>query len=121
MIPYQVQACSLQTLQRSCTGIKLHGFQIWMAEFRNRNESVACAENIPGLGETEDEETVKAAVVPKIDANLLSRAHFYFGRTLGEGSYARVVHARMKLENSPDYAIKIMEKAFIQKEKKVCR
>lgn len=89
-----------------------------MAEFRNRNESVALTENIPGLG-LDDEETVIAATVPKIDANLLSRAHFYFGRTLGEGSYARVVHAKMKLENSPDYAIKIMEKSFIQKEKKV--
>ena len=95
-----------------------------MAEFRNRNESVACSENIEGLGlepGAEDEETVVATPLPKIDANLLSRAHFFFGRTLGEGSYARVVHARMKIENSPDYAIKIMEKAFIQKEKKVKR
>jgi serine/threonine protein kinase len=58
-------------------------------------------------------------VVPRMDANLLGRGHFMFGRTLGEGSYARVVHAKMKIENSPDFAIKIMEKSFIQKEKKV--
>jgi hypothetical protein len=55
----------------------------------------------------------------KIDPNALTRSHFYFGKTLGEGSYARVVHAIMKTENSPQFAIKIMEKAHIIKEKKV--
>lgn len=44
---------------------------------------------------------------------------FYFGVTLGEGAYARVVYGRMKRPNSPDYAIKIMEKAHIKKENKV--
>jgi hypothetical protein len=62
---------------------------------------------------------ISPAPVPRMDINLLARGHFFFGRTLGEGSYARVVHARMKIENSPDFAIKIMEKSFIQKEKKV--
>ncbi|GLE09644.1 hypothetical protein PINS_up021381 [Pythium insidiosum] len=45
-------------------------------------------------------------------------ADFMFGATLGEGAYARVVHARMK-ETGAEYAIKIMEKRFIMKEKKV--
>ena len=43
---------------------------------------------------------------------------FLFGACLGEGSYARVVHARMKSINR-DYAVKIMDKSFIKKEKKV--
>ena len=49
----------------------------------------------------------------------IGRENFYFGRTLGEGSYARVMHAKQKIENSPSYAVKIMEKSFIRKEKKV--
>jgi hypothetical protein len=55
----------------------------------------------------------------KLDITKLGRSNFYFGRTLGEGSYARVIHAKMKNENSPEYAIKIMEKSHIQREKKV--
>jgi 3-phosphoinositide dependent protein kinase-1 len=55
----------------------------------------------------------------RIDPNTLERGHFFFGKTLGEGSYARVVHAKMKAERSPEFAIKIMEKQFIVKEKKV--
>ncbi|KAJ0411301.1 hypothetical protein ATCC90586_005710 [Pythium insidiosum] len=47
-----------------------------------------------------------------------SPADFMFGTTLGEGAYARVVHARMK-ETGVEYAVKIMEKRFIKKEKKV--
>ena len=43
---------------------------------------------------------------------------FLFGALLGEGSYARVVHARMK-GVARDYAVKIMDKSFIKKEKKV--
>jgi 3-phosphoinositide dependent protein kinase-1 len=49
----------------------------------------------------------------------LGPSDFYFGVTLGEGAYARVVHGRMKRVNSPDFAIKIMEKAHIKKENKV--
>ena len=55
----------------------------------------------------------------RIDPNILKRSHFYFGKTLGEGSFARVVHAKLKSEKSPQFAIKIMEKAFIAKENKV--
>ncbi|RMX66154.1 hypothetical protein DD238_002683 [Peronospora effusa] len=47
-----------------------------------------------------------------------SPADFMFGATLGEGAYARVVHARMK-DSEVEYAVKIMEKRFIRKEKKV--
>ncbi|DBA03678.1 TPA: hypothetical protein N0F65_004095 [Lagenidium giganteum] len=47
-----------------------------------------------------------------------SPADFMFGTTLGEGAYARVVHARMK-DTGQEYAVKIMEKRFIRKEKKV--
>ena len=43
---------------------------------------------------------------------------FLFGACLGEGSYARVVHARMK-GIQKEYAVKIMDKNFIKKEKKV--
>ena len=49
----------------------------------------------------------------------MTRANFLFGRTLGEGSYARVMHAKLKTENSPSFATKIMEKSFLKKEKKV--
>ncbi|GMH53225.1 hypothetical protein TrRE_jg11171, partial [Triparma retinervis] len=59
----------------------------------------------------------------------LSPAHFLFGRTLGEGSYARVVHARYKGLDSTsamtwgggerDYAVKVMEKRHIKREDKV--
>ncbi|EQC40459.1 AGC/PDK1 protein kinase [Saprolegnia diclina VS20] len=47
-----------------------------------------------------------------------SPADFMFGTTLGEGAYARVVHARLK-ETNEEFAVKIMEKRFISKEKKV--
>jgi hypothetical protein len=48
----------------------------------------------------------------------LQPSDFYFGATLGEGAFARVVHARSKI-NSTEFAIKIMEKAHIKKENKV--
>ena len=54
-----------------------------------------------------------------LEGSTLTRANFLFGRTLGEGSYARVMHAKLKSENSPSFATKIMEKSFIKKEKKV--
>ncbi|GMI07136.1 hypothetical protein TrVE_jg4748 [Triparma verrucosa] len=50
----------------------------------------------------------------------LSPSDFLFGRTLGEGAFARVVHARYKtLQPKRDYAVKIMEKRHIKKEDKV--
>ena len=119
-----------------------------MSEFsRHRNESQSSLGNIEGLNMNAktarvppidsallDEDVSFGAVYSpakggaktfstlearQIDPSELSRSHFLFGRTLGEGSYARVVHAEMKIENSIDFAVKIMEKAFIQKEDKV--
>ena len=43
---------------------------------------------------------------------------FRFGATLGTGAYARVVHG-VKKSTGKNYAIKIMDKRFIEKEKKV--
>lgn len=48
----------------------------------------------------------------------LQPADFLFGRTLGEGAFARVVHARSKRAGT-DFAVKIMEKRHIKKENKV--
>lgn len=48
----------------------------------------------------------------------LSPADFYFGKTLGEGAYARVVHAKSK-KTSAQFAVKIMEKVHIKRENKV--
>jgi hypothetical protein len=59
------------------------------------------------------------------DGSKLSRADFMLGCTLGQGSYAQVVHARMKpkvqgIETTQlQYAVKIMDKEFIKKEGKV--
>lgn len=58
-------------------------------------------------------------VPQKIALHQLDRSYFFFGKTLGEGSYARVVHSKMKTEKSPEFAIKIMEKAHMKKENKV--
>lgn len=55
----------------------------------------------------------------RVDPDRLERSHFWFGKTLGEGSYARVVHAKLKLDQSPQFALKIMEKDHIKKEGKV--
>jgi 3-phosphoinositide dependent protein kinase-1 len=56
-----------------------------------------------------------AALSPALE---IKPADFWFGQRLGEGSFARVVHARHKVLGR-DYAVKIMDKAFIKKEKKV--
>jgi 3-phosphoinositide dependent protein kinase-1 len=45
-------------------------------------------------------------------------ADFFFGSNLGEGSFARVVHAKSK-KTSAEFAIKIMHKIHIKKENKV--
>ena len=48
----------------------------------------------------------------------LHPSDFYFGQTLGEGAYARVVHAKSK-KTSEQFAVKIMEKVHIKRENKV--
>jgi len=42
---------------------------------------------------------------------------FFFGSVLGQGSYAKVFHARMK-KNKMDFAVKVMDQGFIRKENK---
>lgn len=48
----------------------------------------------------------------------LKTSDFYFGKTLGEGAYARVVHAKSK-RTGDQFAVKIMEKVHIKKENKI--
>ena len=48
----------------------------------------------------------------------LKASDFYFGKCLGEGSFARVVHGKLK-SNDREFAIKIMDKSHIAKENKV--
>ena len=48
----------------------------------------------------------------------LQPSDFYFGSTLGEGAYARVVHAKSK-KTDEQFAVKIMEKVHIKRENKV--
>ena len=57
--------------------------------------------------------------VPQVKIEL-HPSDFYFGNCLGEGAYARVVHARSKKTNE-QFAIKIMEKVHIKRENKVSR
>lgn len=75
------------------------------------------------IQESTDANSEAASTAPPsvqgIDPNTLKRGHFDFGKTLGEGSYARVVHARLNSVESPEFAVKIMEKAHIKKEDKV--
>ena len=63
--------------------------------------------------------TTTSGSTTTLDLTRIERSNFYFGKTLGEGSYARVVHAKLKIENAPEFAVKIMEKAHIQREDKV--
>jgi hypothetical protein len=55
--------------------------------------------------------------VPQVKIEL-HPSDFYFGMTLGEGAYARVVHAKSK-KTSEQFAVKIMEKVHIKRENKV--
>lgn len=65
---------------------------------------------------TEDSEAAVTSPSPsKID---FKPGDFLFGSNLGEGSFARVVHAKSK-KTSAEFAIKIMHKVHIKKENKV--
>ncbi|KAH9261428.1 hypothetical protein BASA81_000072 [Batrachochytrium salamandrivorans] len=44
---------------------------------------------------------------------------FWIGRALGQGAFARVYHVRAKDGVNKDFALKVMEKKFILKEKKM--
>jgi hypothetical protein len=65
--------------------------------------------------ESDLEDEVEQAPVAKVE---LHPSDFYFGTTLGEGAYARVVHAKSK-KTGEYFAVKIMEKMHIKKENKV--
>lgn len=65
-----------------------------------------------------NDDSIKTESEPKLDASKLQPSDFFFGKTLGEGAYARVVHAKFKKYNY-EFAIKIMEKRHIKKENKV--
>ena len=55
----------------------------------------------------------------QINPNKLTTGDFFFGQTLGEGAFARVVHAKLKSHSDSEFAIKIMDKNHIKKENKV--
>ena len=57
----------------------------------------------------------KSASAPSIR---VGRKDFWFGAELGSGAFARVVHAKRK-QTGEEYAVKIMEKNFIRKHRKV--
>ena len=48
-----------------------------------------------------------------------SRSDFTFGKLLGEGAYATVVHVKMKRDPSREFALKIMNKHRIMRENKI--
>jgi 3-phosphoinositide dependent protein kinase-1 len=62
--------------------------------------------------------TIPVSSVKKPSEEPKQPSDFLFGKCLGEGAYARVVHAKLK-KNNNQFAIKIMEKMHIKKENKV--
>lgn len=74
------------------------------------------AENDEDLVDESDlEEEEEEVPPPRME---LYPSDFFFGSTLGEGAYARVVHAKSKKTNE-HFAVKIMEKVHIKRENKV--
>ena len=59
--------------------------------------------------------TKRASTAPAVR---VGPASFMFGQQLGEGAYGRVVHAKRK-DTNEQFAVKVMEKNFIKREKKV--
>ena len=59
----------------------------------------------------------KKTLVRRVSGNKLSMNSFLYGKVLGEGAYAKVVHCMHKV-NKKEYALKITKKDFIVKEKK---
>ena len=87
----------------------------------NTNTSASTSAN---TGKLSDNERSK---VTRINVSKLCRNDFYFGVTLGEGAYARVVHAKMKptiqgLDTSQQvllYIIKIISVRLIIRNKQI--
>ncbi len=50
----------------------------------------------PNTNTSKSDKNSERSKVTKINVSKLGRNDFYFGTTLGEGAYARVVHAKMK-------------------------
>ena len=61
---------------------------------------------------------LSSPVTPSASTKKISASDFYFGVTLGEGAFARVVHAKNKNTNT-EFAIKIMDKQHVKNENKV--
>lgn len=78
-----------------------------------RQESYGDPDEASDIEEEPPEPNVQ--VVQKIE---LTAGDFYFGSMLGEGAYARVIHAKSK-KTSAQFAVKIMDKVHIKKENKV--
>ncbi|KAG0031058.1 pkb-activating kinase-like protein [Podila clonocystis] len=64
------------------------------------------------------QQATPVAVNPAVPVRKRTLADYKLGRTLGEGSYSTVV-AAVDLSNKRDYAIKVLDKRHIIKEKKV--
>ena len=60
---------------------------------------------------------------PQSPSRKIDASNFLFGDVLGDGAFAKVVHARSRTAgpSDPDFAIKIMEKIHIKKENKVSK
>eukprot|EP01038_Epipyxis_sp_PR26KG_P005426 gene5426-7516_t len=90
----------------------------------NLSESDENIGPIVGLSTDANESDSNASIALNNSASTISwgnlqPADFFFGRTLGEGAFARVVHAKRKNYESLELAIKIMDKSFIKKENKI--
>ncbi len=97
--------CQLQTVLNTADKLK-------MIPNLERQESDGDPDEASDI---EEEPSPDVQVVQKIE---LTAADFYFGSMLGEGAYARVIHAKSK-KTSAQFAVKIMDKVHIKRENKV--
>ena len=54
-----------------------------------------------------------------LNAQTLRESDFSIGKFLGQGSYGKVMYAKLKRDSRQEFALKIMSKYFIMKEQKV--
>ena len=102
------------------------GSKLPAVKIRSEDSISIAEEDIPGLAYHQSMRMTAAApvvapapaVVKKVSEEPKQPSDFLFGKCLGEGAYARVVHAKLK-KNGNQFAIKIMEKMHIKKENKV--
>lgn len=86
-----------------------------MSEFQ-RSSAASAAHSSSDEGGSDTE--IKVQTSPDAKAHQIQPSDFFFGTTLGEGAFARVVHAKSKTSDA-EFAIKIMDKSHIRKENKV--